>query len=160
MARPRKVISLQTGNLKTSTQDQRAYEESLVKTGSSELEFIKVRHLLNDKVACDAYKRVLANLQSIDIIGNLDRDNIIAYCNAYSLYVKANKEMAKSDFKMTIITSLGEKPNPVIKIANDAYTEMAKAGEKLGMSVSSRLKAAAAKAKSQEDDLQKMFGGI
>jgi phage terminase small subunit len=46
----------------------------------------------------------------------------------------------------------------MIKLSSDAYDEMAKSGEKLGMSVSSRLKAAEVRVKKEEEDLKQVFG--
>lgn len=159
MGRPRKIISMQTGNIKKDVRAKREYEESLIKTDKDELEKLPSSVFL-DATAKREYERVRKNLQSIDIIGNLDRNSMIVYANAYSMYLQALKETKKKDFCPTVKTSSGEKPNPVYAILEQAKKDMETSGNALGMSASSRLKIAAEKAKGQEENLMQMFGGI
>lgn len=159
MGRPRKIISLQTGNIKKDVRAKREYEESLVKTDKDELEKLPSSVFL-DATAKREYERVRKNLQSIDIIGNLDRNSMIVYANAYSMYLQALKETKKKDFCPTVKTSSGEKPNPIYAILEQAKKDMETSGSALGMSASSRLKIAAEKAKGQEENLMQMFGDI
>lgn len=159
MGRPRKIISMQTGNIKKDVRAKREYEESLVKTDKDELEKLPSSVFL-DATAKREYERVRKNLQSIDIIGNLDRNSMIVYANAYSMYLQALKETKKKDFCPTVKTSSGEKPNPVYAIMEQAKKDMDSSGSALGMSASSRLKIASEKAKGQEENLVQMFGDI
>lgn len=159
MGRPRKIISMQTGNIKKDIRAKREYEESLVKTDKDELEKLPSSVFL-DATAKREYERVRKNLQSIDIIGNLDRNSMIVYANAYSMYLQALKETKKKDFCPTVKTSSGEKPNPVYAILEQAKKDMDTSGSALGMSASSRLKIASEKAKGQEENLMQMFGDI
>nr|DAW73872.1 MAG TPA: terminase small subunit [Caudoviricetes sp.] len=159
MGRPRKIISLQTGNIKKDVRAKREYEESLIKTDKDELEKLPSSVFL-DATAKREYERVRKNLQSIDIIGNLDRNSMIVYANAYSMYLQALKETKKKDFTPTVKTSSGEKPNPVYAIMEQAKKDMDTSGSALGMSASSRLKIASEKAKGQEENLMQLFGDI
>lgn len=159
MGRPRKIISLQTGNIKKDVRAKREYEESLIKTDKDELEKLPSSVFL-DATAKREYERVRKNLQSIDIIGNLDRNSMIVYANAYSMYLQALKETKKKDFCPTVKTSSGEKPNPIYAILEQAKKDMDTSGSALGMSASSRLKIASEKAKGQEENLMQMFGDI
>lgn len=159
MGRPRKIISLQTGNIKKDVRAKREYEESLVKTDKDELEKLPSSVFL-DATAKREYERVRKNLQSIDIIGNLDRNSMIVYANAYSMYLQTLKETKKKDFCPTVKTSSGEKPNPIYAILEQAKKDMDTSGSALGMSASSRLKIASEKAKGQEENLVQMFGDI
>lgn len=159
MGRPRKIISLQTGNIKKDVRAKREYEESLVKTDKDELEKLPSSVFL-DATAKREYERVRKNLQSIDIIGNLDRNSMIVYANAYSMYLQALKETKKKDFRPTVKTSSGEKPNPIYAILEQAKKDMDTSGSALGMPASSRLKIASEKAKGQEENLMQMFGDI
>ena len=159
MGRPRKIISMQTGNIKKNVRAKREYEESLVKTDKDELEKLPSSVFL-DATAKREYERIRKNLQSIDIIGNLDRNSMIVYANAYSMYLQALKETKKKDFCPTVKTSSGEKPNPIYTILEQAKKDMDTSGSALGMSASSRLKIAAEKAKGQEENLMQMFGDI
>ena len=159
MGRPRKIISLQTGNIKKDVRAKREYEESLVKTDKDELEKLPSSVFL-DATAKREYERVRKNLQSIDIIGNLYRNSMIVYANAYSMYLQALKETKKKDFCPTVKTSSGEKPNPIYAILEQAKKDMDTSGSALGMSASSRLKIASEKAKGQEENLMQIFGDI
>lgn len=159
MGRPRKIISMQTGNIKKDVRAKREYEESLVKTDKDELEKLPSSVFL-DATAKREYERVRKNLQSIDVIGNLDRNSMIVYANAYSMYLHALKETRKKDFCPTVKTSSGEKPNPIYAIMEQAKKDMDTSGSALGMSASSRLKIASEKAKGQEENLMQMFGDI
>ena len=159
MGRPRKIISMQTGNIKKDVRAKREYEESLVKTDKDELEKLPSSVFL-DATARREYERVRKNLQSIDIIGNLDRNSMIVYANAYSMYLQALKETKKKDFCPTVKTSSGEKPNPIYAILEQAKKDMDTSGSALGMSASSRLKIASEKAKGQEENLVQLFGDI
>ena len=150
---------MQTGNIKKDVRAKREYEESLVKTDKDELEKLPSSVFL-DATAKREYERVRKNLQSIDIIGNLDRNSIIVYANAYSMYLQALKETKKKDFCPTVKTSSGEKPNPIYAIMEQAKKDMDTSGSALGMSASSRLKIASEKAKGQEENLMQMFGDI
>ena len=159
MARPRKIVSMQTGNIKKDVRAQREYEESLIKTDGDELDKVPSSVFL-DSTAKKEYERIRKNLQSIDIIGNLDRNSMIVYANAYAMYLKTSKEIKKKDFKPVVTTSSGEKPNPIYAILEQAKKDMETSGNALGMSASSRLKIAAEKAKGQEENLMRMFGDI
>lgn len=159
MGRPRKIISMQTGNIKKDVRAKREYEESLVKTDKDELKKLPSSVFL-DATAKREYERVRKNLQSIDIIGNLDRNSMIVYANAYSMYLQALKETKKKDFCPTVKTSSGEKPNPIYAIMEQAKKDMDTSGSALGMSASSRLKIASEKAKGQEENLMQLFGDI
>ena len=159
MGRPRKIISMQTGNIKKDVRAKREYEESLIKTDKDELEKLPSSVFL-DATAKREYERVRKNLHSIDIIGNLDRNSMIVYANAYSMYLQTLKETKKKDFCPTVKTSSGEKPNPIYAILEQAKKDMESSGSALGMSASSRLKIASEKAKGQEENLMQMFGDI
>jgi len=104
MARPRKIISLQTGNIKKDVRARREYEESLVKTDKDELEKVPPSVFI-DTVAKKEYERIHKNLKSIEIIGNLDRNSMIVYANAYSMYIRASKEIKKKNFEPVVETS-------------------------------------------------------
>ena len=117
MGRPRKVISMQTGNIKKDVRAKREYEESLVKTDKDELEK-PPSSVFFDATAKREYERVRKNLQNIDILGNLDRNSMIVYANAYSMYLRALKETKKKDFCPTVKTSSGESQIPCMRLWN------------------------------------------
>lgn len=160
MARQRKIISMQTGNINRSVRERREYEESLIRSDGSELDNIP-SSLFVSRAAKQEYFRALRALrESIDIIGNLNRADLLSYANSYGRYVACVKEMKKKDFCMVIWTESGPKPNPVCTLMDRARRDMAESARRLGMTLDGMLKAAAAKAKEQEEDLEERFGGI
>jgi P27 family predicted phage terminase small subunit len=160
MARPRKVIQLQTGDLTKKKRDQLEYDQKLIQTGKDELDSPPDGTLI-DATARKEYFRVLENLRQLDFIGNLDRSSLISYSNAYATYVRAIKETRKKDFQMIIITGSGsERPNPIYKIIDQAKKQMEAAGKMIGISVSSRLTIAGTKQKQQQEELARAFGDI
>lgn len=151
MARPRKVLQLQSGHLEKEFKSKRAYEESLVKGNNDELDNVP-DGLLDDTVAKSEYKRLLDNLKKLDLVANLDRNNLIMLSNAWSDYVRYRGliKTCDDDFALAKLQKTLEKT---------VQTIMSLEG-KLGMTMDSRLKVAAAKAQSQEENLRTVFGDI
>ena len=155
MARPRKIVSLQTGNLTRATKDRRAYEEGLAASEKASIKKVP-KSLLVDDIAVAEYKRVLKELLRIDIIGDLDRGNLIVYCNAFSGYMRACEAIKQPDFDPIV----ANRPSPWYSIRDQERKAMEAAGKALGMSVSSRLSVVAKKADQQEEALKQAFGDI
>ena len=159
MARPRKIVALQTGNLTRATKDRRAYEEKLARADRAGIQKVPRADLI-DAIAVREYKRVLKALLKLDLIGDLDRSNLIIYCNAYSGYVRACAVMKSESFRPIVVSASGEKPSPWYAIRDQERKAMDAAGKALGMTISSRLTAAAKKADDEEAELRKVFGDI
>ena len=96
---------------------------------------------LRDAVARKEWKRILPVLESIELLGNCDRVNLIGYCNAWSKYVAAIRE--DDDSK---ILKFGEE---VRKFERGCY-----------LTPDSRLKAATVKRKKKEKQMEAKFGVI
>lgn len=162
MARPRKPLAEQNGNLTVQIQQQKEFEESLISVGNSEL--IRPPNWLIDKIAVNEFKRITKLLKDIGVIGNLDLSNICGYCNAYSMYRKATKELANDISKngsMKVIGGNGQEvENPLISIQRKYAQEMRDFEKLCGLTVDSRLKFASSKAKEIDDDIEDKFGDI
>ena len=151
-------MELQKGHIMKQTQAERRYEESMVSNNRDQIAKIQ-RRMFVDATAYKEYKRNLPQWLDSDFISNQERNDIVVYCNAWSRYVRLTEELkTEEEF---LVTKVGQKyPNPKIREAGDAYKQMSAAGNKLGMSFSSRLSAAAAKAKKQQQELEDEFGDI
>ncbi len=161
MSRTRKVLSLSTKNYSKARREKAEYAESLIKGGDRDgLELDEVRDELVDDIAAEEYVKALEELRKLDFVCNLDKGNLIAYANAASLYRKCTERMKADDFQLVTSNKMGERSNPILQIRERAYLEMCRAGEKLGMSVSARLKAADFKVNKEEDELKSAFGDI
>ena len=68
------------------------------------------------------------------------------------------KEVRKKDFTYIIETRSGPKPNPLIKMMDEARRDMAESSRRLGMTLDWQLKAAHVKASKEEEELKRVFG--
>lgn len=96
MGRPRKPLEMQKGNLTIISMEQRRNEEKKTKTGSNQLS--RPPDWLIDEVAVKEWKRIVKELKKINLIGNLDRNNLGGYCNAFANYIKATEILKNQTF--------------------------------------------------------------
>lgn len=162
MARPKKPLEFQMKHL---TQEEKAKKE---------LEEQEIRHLnksqlakpptwLRDSIAKKEWKRLNKELEEISVICNLDFNNLGAYCNAYSFYVQASKELDKEPLITEFTNKAGATnfvENPLIKIQIKYSDEMKKFAALLGLTIDSRLKIASIKNQNNQNDLVDEFGDI
>ena len=92
------------------------------------------------------------------MVGNLNKSDLLNYANSYGRYMDLVKEVRKKDFEYIIWTRNGPKPNPLVKMMDEARRDMAESSRRLGMTLDGQLKAAHAKATQEEEDLKKVFG--
>lgn len=160
MSRPRKPLAQQQGDLTEKKKAELELQEKVIKAEKSELE--KAPEWLTDKVAKDEFRRVVKELSKLELIGNLDLAMIAGYANAFSGYVRASKNM--KDKKMIVQRSgrngVTNTKNPLIGVQEDYAKEMRAFGNLCGISVDSRLKAAASKTAQIEDEIEGKFGDI
>lgn len=160
MARARKVVEMTTKHLSRAEREKRKYAEKQISADKSDIMKVPNKEL-RDAVAKKEYKRVLPELLKTDVIGNLDRAQMIAYANAYSRYIEATEKLKDPNEHLVVEQGNGgTKPNPLIVISENAYKEMKAAGECLGMTVNARLSAANLKVKKEEEGLLEAFGDI
>ena len=136
-------------------------EEQAILTGDEDIQ--KPPAWLIDSVAKSEYKRVIKDLKNIKIIGNLDLSNLCGYCNAYSMYRKATKDLSKSDLIVKKTSASGaeyEAENPLIMIQKKYAEEMRKFAALCGLTIDSRLKAATIKVDKVENEINNEFGDI
>lgn len=160
MPRGRKPLVTQKGNLTVIQQNNRKTEEDATKTGSNQLSR-PPEWLIND-IAIKEYKRVVKELKKIEIVGNLDKNNIGAYCNAFANYIKVTETLAQQSFYIDRETRTGiiVVKNPLVDIQTNYANEMRRFGSQCGLNIDSRLKAAAVHTTKTEKELERKFGGI
>jgi len=160
MGRPRKPIEMQKRHNKVVEMQRREMEEQAVTTGADQLE--KPPAWLTDTVAKNEWKRLVKELKKIEIIGNLDLNNLGAYCNAYSGYRKATKELVGAPLTVEKWTKYGPQmvPNPLIAVQSKYSDEMRRYASLCGLTIDSRLKAGTGKVNKQEETLERKFGLI
>ena len=152
---------MQKGHLTVEQQLIKQEKEQLIAVGKNDLETAP-DWLINDTARAE-FARLVREFEKIDIIGNLDVNNLGAYCNAYAFYLNAT-ELLKQE-ELVIIKPLpnGSKQrieNPLIKIQKNYADEMRKFGAKFGLDINSRLKSASEKIDKQENEVNQEFGDI
>ena len=160
MGRNRKPSDMQKGNITVIDGNRRRKEEESITVGKNQLK--RAPEWLVDEVAVKEWKRIVKEMDKIDIIGNLDRNNLGAYCNAFSKYVKATNELKEAPFTIEKNTRSGivTVRNPLIDIQKLYAEEMRKFASLCGMTVDSRLKAAVTKTTKKEESIKERFGAI
>lgn len=166
MARPRKPVDTQTRHNTQEEIQRQKFAESLVQTGREDLAETSIG--LMDATARKEYARVLRSLVDLPVIGNLDRTNLVGYCNYYSLHRKLEGKIKKQEAQMKKETKeLGDAGDETTAyyfelLRQDRLTceSMIRFEKLCGLTVDSRLKVADAAAKQVEDQLQEEFGDI
>lgn len=157
MPRQRKPLESQTGNLTVEFQQQRAFEESLVKVDNSMLSEAPTDELVSD-YAVKVWEQSVKELKKINAFGNLDFRNLVGFCNAVALYQKAT--IALKNKKLTIRKGGEEIARPEIKIQKIYADEIRRFGALCGMTYDSRIKIASTKAREIDDNISAEFGDI
>ena len=151
MARPKKPLDNMTGHWTKEQIEQKKYEENLIKIDDKN---IKAPNWLKDRVAKQEFKRLVALLEKIDIICELDITTLGLYCQTYAKLVEIVKELEQEELV------IDGKPNPKVKMQLQLSEELRKLGNELGISLSSRLKFATSKAEQERDEVKDEFGDI
>lgn len=161
MGRYRKPYYTQKSHL---TQEEKAnleQAEQMVTVGREDL--AKPPSWLVDSAAKKEFRRIVNELNQIDIVGNLDLGNIGGYCNAYSYYRKATDELKKASLTVTTYDKDGNeiiKEHPLVNIQKKYAEEMRKFASLVGLTIDSRLKAAVVKKGQYDDEINNEFGDI
>lgn len=153
MGRARKPLADQKGNLMQETQETMGMVEAAI-AGKKDLIF-KPPNFLIDARAKREYTRLIGLLDEINIIGDIDINNVAMYCNAFSKYCDATKQLAKADL---ILENGGE--NPLVNTQRKYAEECRKFAATCGLTLDSRLKAGQAKVDKQNDEIRELFGDI
>jgi P27 family predicted phage terminase small subunit len=158
MANTRKVLQLSAKHRSKSEKARREYEESLIQSDGSDLDDVSASQFVN-AIARKEYDRALKRLrEEIGIVGNLNKSDLLNYANSYGRYMDLVKEVRKKDFTYIVQTRSGPKPNPLVKMMDEARRDMAESSRRLGMTLDGQLKAAQVKVSKEEEELKKVFG--
>lgn len=160
MGKLKKPIDMQKAHLTLMEKQNRRQEEESVVTGNNQLK-TPPKWLIND-TAKKEWRRIVKELNKIDIVGNLDYANLGGYCNAYANYIKATEILKDQTYYIDRETRTGVivVKNPMVDIQTNYATEMRKFAALCGLTIDSRLKAAVTKTEKTEDMIQQKFGNI
>ena len=151
MARPKKALDNMTGHWTKAEIQQKKYEENLIKIDDKNITCPK---WVKGKVARNEFNRLVALLEKIDIICELDITTLGLYCQTYAKLVEIVKELEQEELV------IDGKPNPKVKMQLQLSEELRKLGNELGITLSSRLKFATSKAEQERDEVKDEFGDI
>ncbi|WP_204236174.1 phage terminase small subunit P27 family [Mammaliicoccus sciuri] len=133
MARPKKLLDQQkTRRTKEVQEKLKATEEALKELTPLQ----KTPPNFLDKVAKAEYKRIYPLLEELPI-ASLDLALVVMYCQTYSNYVEASKQLVR---EKVVETERGSKLSPYYTIQRDSITAMNQIAPKLGLSLDSRMK--------------------
>ena len=160
MPRAKKPIDMQKAHLSLVEKQNKRIEEESVTTGKNHLK--KPPDWLINDTAKREWRRIVKELDKIDIVGNLDRANLGGYCNAYANYIKATEILKDQDYYIERETRTGiiVVKNPMVDIQTTYAAEMRKFASLCGLTIDSRLKAAVTKTEKAEDMIKQKFGNI
>lgn len=160
MSRNRKPLEMQSKHLTNAEKLQKEEEEDLLVLGKEQLQD-PPDWLIND-VAINEFKRIVKEIDKIDVIGNLDINNLGGYCNSYALYLKSTEELKGKSLIVRKMTKNGPITikNPLIEIQKNYADEMRKFASLCGMTIDSRLKVATIQTTKQQEDIIDEFGDI
>lgn len=119
------------------------------------------RWLIND-VAKKEWRRIVRELNKIQIVGNLDYANLGGYCNAYANYIQVTEILKDQTYSIERKTRTGTiiVKNPLVDIQTNYAAEMRRFAALCGLTIDSRLKAAVVKTEKTEDMITEKFGNI
>ena len=150
MARPKKLLDQQkTRRTKEVQEELKATEEALKELTPLQ----KTPPNFLDKVAKAEYKRIYPLLEELPI-ASLDLALVVMYCQTYSNYIEASKQLAR---EKVVETERGSKLSPYYTIQRDSITAMNQIAPKLGLSLDSRMKVVTPKKEDKEKDPMESF---
>ena len=152
MARPRKLLKNSTGDQQQAEAEAKEAEEAAISNLPRDL-LGQQPSELRDIVARETWERIGPDRLCELTTCNLDRDNMIMYCNAWSEAMEAQRRLKRNktddDYQELWRRRL-----------KDARAECRRYGKMLGMDVSSRLKNADRKVANEDETINEMFGDI
>lgn len=102
------------------------------------------------------WKRIVPQLMSLGLLTDLDVSGLAAYCNAFSTWVDAVRQL-KGAAMIVPGARGGLISNPLLKVASDAQSEMKKWLCEFGMTPSARSRVAAVPAADEVDPLDALI---
>ena len=158
MPRPRKVLDNSTNNITIAKRQQKEQQEAILAELDGLLSTDPPEEL-KDKKAVETWNRIIPLLKKLPTLCEIDRDNLIGYCNVWSEYCEILEDQKKArkiediEIRTKVMTSLTNRMDKV-QIAHKRY------GTLCGMSLDARLKMATIKTKQEAETLDQKFGVI
>lgn len=108
---------------------------------------------LVDTLAAKEWKRLVKEFGKKSMIGNLDYNNLGAYCNAFAKWVEITQKLGK-------LVMIGRQANPLVQLEIKYSDEMKKYAVLLGLTAEGKLKKLEEKQNNSENNVKSEFGDI
>ena len=156
----RKIVDISTGHYSRSdTAQRKLIDDAAPKSENSELKKVP-KKFLRDGCAIQQYKRLAKILTRDGLAGDADKNNLIAYCNAWSVYIETQKDMDDPEKVLCDFKEEGARQDRLFRRNSKALDTMSIYGNKLGMSISARLQRGAEIVKQKQEKIEEKFGAI
>lgn len=156
MGRPRKLLSNSTRhNTKSEIAEHEMIEAKLI---ADRDQLVRPPVWMKNKIAVKEWKRIVPEILKNECIGNLDLTSIAGYCIAFSNYREVSDQIEK--LKMSENEEEASDMLKWIGAQTTCASEMRRFGGLCGLTLDSRLKAAAQKLKEEHNDISDKFGDI
>ncbi|GAA0093049.1 hypothetical protein UT300009_30790 [Paraclostridium bifermentans] len=153
MPRPTKnVTALQSHMSKEEVQERLEKEKAI--TGSSDNIYVP-DFIKDDEVAVKEYLRIVAELEKVDLITNVDIGMLGIYADSYSKYVESTMCMRNQPLVIEYTNKGGETnpvANPYIKVQQQYAEKMMKLSSSFGLDPASRSKIAHLQPSNKEEE--------
>ena len=124
---------------------------------------IKPPSWLDDR-AKKEFRRIVKELQELDLLTNIDIDMLAAYCDAYSQYVECTKVIREEGLMVEYTNKAAETnkvPHPLLTKKKQLFDQMKAIALEFGLTPSARAKLALPKEEPKEETkFEKMFGDV
>ena len=162
MGKIRKISSAQKGHVTKADIERMKKAEDIINGRSDNLSADNPPAQLSDGQAVETWKRLIPELLDIAVIGNIDEDALVAYCNAWSKYLQGEESLKGQPLVLTKETKYGpvKYRNPNFDVVAQASAEVRKWATRAGIDINTRLKAGMAKVQKKESDIAEQFGAI
>jgi phage terminase small subunit len=146
----RKPLELSTKHL---TKSERLKKELMENEKFDDEQLQTLPSWLVDDTAVKEWKRLVKEFGKKSMIGNLDYNNLGAYCNAFAKWVVVTKKLGT-----TVL--IGRQINPLVQLEIKYSDELKKYAVLLGLTAEGKLKKLENRQDSLEKDISKGFGDI
>ena len=110
-----------------------------------------------DSVAKQEWKRITKLLKNMNVITEIDRAGLAAYCSAYSTFVAAQKQLNKEKELLSLTSNGNLVQNPLIGIRNRALEILRQFLIQYGLTPASRTEIRSLSKNMDEDPFKEYF---
>ena len=146
MARPRKVIAINTKHLSKRDRLARSMAETEMKASTDDLDNVPA-WLTPD--GADEYRRIIKEAKGLAIWDNLDKGILALYADSFARYIEAADHLREEG--ATYRRGESECPSPWLRVAEQERKAIFQASTRLGLAVTDRLRLQVPKAEAPEN---------